>query len=364
MRFEKITKVKNIGKKQAFDITVNNNSHIFYANNICTSNSHFPLHFYAAYIAHAKDKQDPKQEVKELVDDARFFGIDIIPPHISSLKSNPSGDITIEDQKILFGIVDIKGIGEKQIHKIYESINEKEKVLNKDIKKWSWNDFLFNIDANSTVINNLILVGATPGGVPRKQKAYEYSIFQNLTARELEWFSENYNQYENFSEGLLKYQDLEKKDGGPANVKRRELIKDYAKSLKDSPYCTKDHPDWIVANERELIGIPITYTSTENKMVETGMSCNDFLMGKRGKINLLVEISSFNEYTIKKGQNAGLLMCVLELKDSTESITGILFHEDYKSNQEYLFEGNVILVGGFRSKKDPNCLIINKVQQV
>ena len=29
MRFEKIIKVKNIGKKQAFDITVNNNSHIF-----------------------------------------------------------------------------------------------------------------------------------------------------------------------------------------------------------------------------------------------------------------------------------------------------------------------------------------------
>src|SRR5690606_28938463 len=108
---------------------------------------------------------------------------------------------------------------------------------------------------------------------------------------------------------------------------RKAYIEDSAKLLKESPYSTKDHPDWIVANERELIGIPITYSSTENKMVNTGMTCADFINGKRGKINILVEISSFREYTIKKGANAGLLMCVLELKDSTESITGIMFHE-------------------------------------
>lgn len=364
MRFEKIIKVKNIGKKQAFDITVNNNSHIFYANNICTSNSHFPLHFYAAYIAHAKDKQDTKQEIKELIDDARNFGVEIVPPHISSLKNNPEGEVTIEDQKILFGIIDIKGIGKKQIEKMYESILIKEKDIGKDIKKWSWNDFLFNINASSTVINNLILVGSTPGGIPRKQKAYEYSIFQNLTGREIEWFSNNYRDYENFAEALTKYSEIERKNGGPSNIKRKAFIEDSAKSLNNSPYSTKDHPDWIVANERELIGIPITYSSTENKMIETGMTCADFIAGKRGKINILVEISSFKEYTIKKGSNAGLLMCVLEIKDSTDSITGIMFHEDYKNNQEYLFDGNVIIVSGFRSKKDNNCLIINKIEQV
>jgi len=364
MRFEKIIKVKNIGKKQAFDITVNNNSHIFYANNICTSNSHFPLHFYAAYIAHAKDKIDPKQEMKELIDDARNFGVDIVPPHVSSLKNNPDGDVTIEDQKILFGIVDIKGIGKKKIEEMYSSIIEKEVTIGKNIKQWSWNDFLFNVKTSSTVVNNLILVGATPGGVPRKQKAYEYSIFQNLTDRELEWFSNNYKDYENFGEALSKYSEIERKEGGPSNVKRKAYVEDSAKLLKNSPYSTKDHPDWIVANERELIGIPITYSSTENKMIETGMTCSDFLHGKRGKINILVEISSFKEYTIKNGANAGLLMCVLELKDSTDSITGIMFHEDYKNNQEYLFDGNVVVVSGFKSKKDQNCLIINKVLQV
>jgi len=378
---EKIINIKHIGKKRTVDITVNSDSHIFYGNGIATSNSHayaygtigywtafaknhFPLHFYAAYIAHAKDKQDPKEEIKELVDDARNFGVEIVPPHVSSLKNNRSGDVTIEDQKILFGIIDIKGIGQKQIEKLYDSIQEKEKVLNKDIKKWSWNDFLFNANVSSTVVNNLILVGATPGGVPRKQKAYEYSIFQNLTEREFNWFAEHYQEYENFADSLEKYSTIERKEGGPSNVKRKAFIEDSAKSLKNSPYSTKDHPDWIVANEREYIGIPITYSSTENKMVNTGMTCADFLGGKRGKINILVEISSFKEYTIKKGQNAGLLMCVLELKDSTESITGIMFHEDYKENQEYLFDGNVVLVAGFRSKKDPNCLIINKVEQV
>jgi DNA polymerase-3 subunit alpha len=324
---------------------------------------HFPLHFYAAYLAHSKDKQDSKQEVKEILDDAKYNCIEVEPPHISSLKNNPYGSVVLENNKILFGLIDIKGVGRKHIENIYNVIKTKEEKLG-DIKNWSWVDFMFNMESNSKVLNNLILVGATPGGEPRKQKALEYSIFQKLTGRELEWFTNNYHQYGSLKDSIAKYITVERKDGGPATSKRKEVLNDNLKKLTNSPYSTKDHPDWIVANERELIGVPITYNPVDNKMIATTMNCEDFLNGKRGKIELLVEISTFRESMVKNGPNAGLPMGFVELKDSTGTISGVLFSESFKENQEFLFEGNTVLVYGFRSDKDKNSLVVNKVVQV
>lgn len=371
---EKVGIINAADARMIFDIIKKSNRYLFNASHSYEyglvsywtgyTKAHFPLHFYAAYLAGAKNKQDSKLEIKGIIDEARSSGTDIVPPHVISLKNNREGEVCLEDQKILFGIIDIKGIGQKQIHKIHDSIEEKEKSLGKDIKKWSWYDFLFNIDANATVMNNLILVGATPGGQPRKQKSYEFSIFQNLTARELPWILNNYKDYETFGDCLAKYATLERKDGGPSTTKRRELIADSAKNLINSPFSIKDHPDWIVANERELIGIPITYTSTENKNIDTNMTCADFLAGKRGKVEILVEINSFREHIIKNGANAGLPMCMLDLKDSTGNISAVLFSDKYKDNQEFIFEGNVIIVQGFRGKDDQNSLIISSMEQV
>lgn len=371
---EAVGKISLDDAKMIFDIIKKSNRYLFNASHSYEygtisywtgyAKAHFPLHFYASYLAFAKDKQDPKQEIKEIIDDARSEFVNIVPPHISSLKNNRTGDVCIQDQQILFGIIDIKGIGAKQIENVYTSVLEKEKEIGKDITRWSWYDFLFNIKASSTVINNLILVGATPGGQPRKQKSYEYSVFNNLTEREIPWVRDNYKNFETLGKCLEKFSTIEKKSGGPATVKRKDLIADLAKGLNNSPFSIKDHPDWIVANERELLGVPITYSSTENKNISTNMNCADFLAGKRGKIEILVEINSFREHIIKNGENSGLPMCMLDLKDSTGNISAVLFSEAYKENQECIFEGNVVIVKGFRGKKEPNSLIVSSMLQV
>lgn len=379
--FGKVDRIEHLGMINTYDIEIASDDHIFWGNGIATSNSHayaygtigywsaytkhhFPLHFYAAYLSEAKDKQDTKTEIRELIEDAKYYNINIEPPHVYSLTGNPDGNVSIVDKKILFGIIDIKGIGRKQINKLYDSIIAIEKNLNKKINYWSWEDFLFNIESTSTVINNLILVGATCGGKPRKQKALEYSIYTKLTAREQEWLKNNYRNYESLGECLSAYSSVDRKDGGPSTKKRREIISDSSNILKNSPYSTKDHPDWIVNNERELIGIPLTYSSTESKQIATSMTCADFLAGKRGKINILVEIASIRETTIKNGDNRGMTMAFVELKDSSGNISGVLFHESYKENEEFLIEGNVVIVNGYRSKKDNNSLVVTSMEQV
>ena len=69
---EKITTIKKIGKGQTVDIEVDSDSHVFYANNIVTSNSHsiayamnsylscyvkahFPRAFFASWMEKAKN---------------------------------------------------------------------------------------------------------------------------------------------------------------------------------------------------------------------------------------------------------------------------------------------------------------------
>jgi hypothetical protein len=50
---------------------------------------------------------------------------------------------------------------------------------------------------SKTVIDNLILVGATPDlSVSRKRKALEFALFQKLTDRDLEWIVNNYQNFE------------------------------------------------------------------------------------------------------------------------------------------------------------------------
>lgn len=321
---------------------------------------HVPLHFFASYIAHAKDKQDQYKEIKELINDAKQSGIKIESPNLWYI--NNTGDLSIQDQKILYGLIDIKGIGRANVEKLYENVKKLEESLG-NIKTWSWEDLLFNIDTTSTVMNNLILVGATNGSKPRKQKAYEFAIYNKLTTREKEWAKEHYKQFESLGELLKKYSEIERKSGGPSNEARRGLISDLAKNLISSPFNTKDHPEWIIANERELLGLPITYSSMEIKQIAFDTTCDSFLSGKKSKkFIILGEISEFNEYITKRGKSIGQPMGVFNITDETGTIKCLLFSNNYQDYRDLLFNDNIVVVYGTRGKEQDS-LIIEKMEQ-
>lgn len=325
---------------------------------------HFPLHFFTAYLSYAKEKIDPKQETRELVHDAKQYGISIASPQLEYIKDDPDGEMIIRDQEILFGMIDIKGIGRNHIHKLYDDINLKEKMIQKPVDKWDWLDTLVNLKTNSTVMNNLILIGAMPGIESRKRKSYEYSVWEKLTERDHTWIRDNYRKYKTFGEALANYAEIERSNGGPATSKKREQVAELSKSLINPPFDVSDHPDWIVSNEKELLGVPLSYNPTETKSVITNMNIADFLNGKRGKIALIVEVSNPREFTIKNGSHKGNKMCYMSIKDSTGQIDACVFSEVYGEVAEFIFDGNVVLVTGERSKKDPKSLVITSMEQV
>jgi len=76
--------------------------------------AHFPLRFFQSYLNHAINKQNPVDEIKSLINDARSFGIDIIKPDLR-LKNQK---FIIKDGRIHFGLGYIKGIGDKAFNEL------------------------------------------------------------------------------------------------------------------------------------------------------------------------------------------------------------------------------------------------------
>lgn len=75
----------------------------------------FRLRFYKSWLNHSQDKIKPLDEIKNLVIDAKSFGIDIINPDIREKNI----DFKIKDGRIVFGLGHVKGVGEKSIQELF-----------------------------------------------------------------------------------------------------------------------------------------------------------------------------------------------------------------------------------------------------
>jgi predicted XRE-type DNA-binding protein len=78
---------------------------------------HFPHEFFTSYLTYSQYKGDPKEEIYKLIQDARLFGVDILPPDIR--RGNIHFQMTEKPQKgVAFGLAHIRGVGASAIQKI------------------------------------------------------------------------------------------------------------------------------------------------------------------------------------------------------------------------------------------------------
>lgn len=380
MQFENIVGIKKVGSQKTVDIEVNHPSHIFYGNDIATSNSHsysygslayitayckahFPTLFFTSYLQHAEDKIDKQGEIRGLIDDMKTFGVNIAPPKLSNKIIDNYGKFWVVDENIQFGLASIKGLGKSKIKQLYESVKDKTVKLGKDVKDFTWLEFLCEICPlnQKTVINNLVFTGATPDRkVSRKRKAFEYKIYESLTDRDLLWVNKNYSI--SLKDTIQRYSEIPRKDGGPATAKRKEQIEEMVKTLESPAFDLQDSPEWVVNNEKEFLGTSISYNILDTKNITTNYTISDFLLHKKGNINISVEVTSLKETVVKNGSSKGQKMAFIEIKDTTGSIDAVIFSEAYLHNKSLLFEGNTVVCSGERSKN--GSFIVNKVVQI
>lgn len=310
--------------------------------------AHFPKVFFASYLRFAKDKIDPQMEIKELVQNAVEMDIDIRPPDIRNLNKH----FILKNNKVYFGLTDIKGLGYSVFDKLIKIVADKE------IENYSWIEFLLEIlmNINSTAAKGLIQSGAL--GYLKKSRnsmLFEFSLISNLTKKELGFISDNKQKT---LKDCLNYLYL----NGKINKNRKAIVENLISGLEYPPYSLEDTAEWIADTENALLGCSITCGKID--MYDISMcntTCKDFKNGERkDKIILGGEIDFVSLVKTKNGKNPGSEMAFVTLKDSTGSLDSVIFFPDqYREYRNVLFESNIIIVKGNRAK-NRDSLIVEK----
>ena len=304
--------------------------------------AHFPKIFFASYLRFAKDKIDPQAEIKELTQNALEMDIDVSIPDLRNMNQY----FILKDHKIYFGLTDIKGVGDSVFKKLL-SLQE-NKI---DIHSTQWLYILCNIllNINSTAAKALIQSGALSyTKKSRNSMLFEYDIISELTKKELEYISININKYSCIEQGL---KDLV--TNAKVNKNRKAIITTLLSTAAYPPRSLEDSAEWISDSEYTTLGCAITCSKIDMYDISmTNATCKDFKNGGiKDNIIIAGEVDYINVTKTKNGKNKGAEMAFMTLVDSTGSLDSVVFFpEQYREFRNVLFQGNVLIVKGSRSR--------------
>ena len=312
--------------------------------------AHHPVEFYCKYIQFSGGKPDPQQEVRELVTDAKSNDIYINPPSLKKLNLTTE----IIDNSIHFGLLEVKQIGDKQINRLKERLPESEESIGKPISEWSWYEFLigFSSKVYATLITALVSVGALSGkGVSRSKMLYEFDTWQKLTDKEREWSLGVYKDHDNLLDLLKTIQPTKKQGGGTHNAK-----------IENPCYSLDDDPEWVIREEENYLGVPITYSRVES--CDTSLAnttCKDVINGRDGNVKMAVTINAVRKIQTKKGDD----MAFLSVEDNTGALDNItIFKDQWQEYKNILYQNNNVLIIGKKENKKKDGIIVDKVLEI
>jgi hypothetical protein len=305
---------------------------------------HFPLEFYTSWLTMAKEKQDPHKEIAMLVNDARTFNIDILPPSIFNLDKN----FHIDGAAVRFGLIDIKKIGDKQVDKIKETFNGVDKGI-------KWFSILINHlpKINSACAEAMISAGMFDfTKTDRRRMLYEFNIVKQLSDAHIKLLQESNTS--NLKEGLEYCINKAKKVSLP---KLTSLLN----ALNTPPYRLVDEIPYLAGLEGEYLGVALTCSRSSGYNYGDTV-CLDVINGKIGDMIIVAEITNLSEYKINnKGKMDGRTMCYIALQDdSAELQSCVMFPDNYEKYKTMLYVGGVILLKG--NKQKDNNLIIETIK--
>jgi DNA polymerase III alpha subunit len=305
--------------------------------------AHFPKIFFASYLRFAKDKVDPQQEIKELVRNATEMDIRVSIPDLRNLNQF----FILKNKIIYFGLTDIKGLGVSVFQKILKLTG------GIDINNMEWIDILIDILLNINSIASKALISSGALDYLKKNRTemlYEYDLISELTKKEIEKCQIIKSETKNLS--LLKLLQLSA-DVPKTQTKRKTIMQNMVNSLMKPPYSLIDKIEWLSDSENNLLGASITCFKIDT--YDTGMTncnCKTFKTSSiTNNIILAGEISNINVTKTKNGKNPGQEMAFISIEDQYGMLDSvILFPEQLSKYRTHLFNGNILIFSGNRSK--------------
>jgi DNA polymerase III alpha subunit len=326
--------------------------------------AHFPLAFFTSWLKQAVNKQDPQQEIYELVNDAKLFDICVEPPDPRLLNFGFNTD----RKTIKFGLRDVKGVGQAQLDKALTAIRLAEETLGKPLPDWTWYEFLVHASGQitSSVVDRLIKVGALRWTrVGRQMMLEDYANWSELTEKEQAWVIERSTQWTCLADALDALAKTRKEGGGCATQKRVDIVRSLASLLRNPAKSLADTPHWIAWVEEELLGIAISCSKIDScDISQVNCTCKEYLTGRTGFLMLGVTIEEAREVKTRRGKAPGSKMGRLTVSDGTCAVEAVAFPQVWKDYGHLLREGeSVILQGEREDNKDYDSLIIKKAWQ-
>jgi DNA polymerase III alpha subunit len=331
--------------------------------------AHNPQEFFLSYLYYANEKQDPHQEIYELISEAKLFDIEARTPSLANFDVK----FNVKKGKIYFGIKDIKSLTGKTGDKVVEGVQSAEKDLSKPMTKFTWLEILlfFAPKISSTAFKALASVGFFRdflGRISRNRAIYEYEIYRTLTKAEQTWVQKNYElkKWDNFTDCLKDLAPTKKNGGGTSKVDRQQAVENEIQLLVDPPYDLEDDPNWIVDQEARCLGCPISLNKidTSDKSA-ANTTCKEIVNGKKGKsMCVAANLQRLSDYTITKGESKGKTMAFLTIEDETCILDSVIAFPSVRQKYKYiLYEGNNLIFCGSISGKD-NAFILDKIYEI
>ena len=324
--------------------------------------------FFLSYLSYANEKQDPHQEIYELVNEAKLFDIEVKVPKLN----NFSEKFEMFGEDIRFGVRDIKGLTGVTGTKVIVAIKDAAEELGKAADKFTWMDVLIYLapKINSTAFKALASIGffsTKITNVSRNQALYEYLIFRELTKAETTWVQDNYKskKWTSLQKCFLDLAPTKKNGGGTTREQRSQIVYNEAELLSNPPYELSDDPAWIIEQETKFLGCPVSLAKVESSDTSSAnTSCIDVLNGKTGKnICIAANVNRVNNHKVKKGKTKGKTMSFLTIEDSTCSIDNVVIFPEAREKYQYvLYEGNNLLLCGEIQRN--NSFIVDKVHEI
>lgn len=148
--------------------------------------AHHPVAFFAAWLACAHMKADSHEEIALLVEDARRFEVEILPPDARA----PRPHFSTDGLRIRFGLADVKNVGESEAGLVGTLLEAASSYLRKPADSLSWFEFFLLVltRLNKRAATSLVRSGACDfSQVSRARMLAELDAWGALTRSEQGW---------------------------------------------------------------------------------------------------------------------------------------------------------------------------------
>ena len=209
--------------------------------------------------------------------------------------------------------------------------------------------------------------------MPRNRRLFEYSQLSKLSDTELTWLQNHYHthKWKTLIEALESLKPVRKmKDkvwvggGGTASVTGEKKVQSILSLLYKPPMNLVDTIEWIATTEEYYLGCPVTISKIDGclEATEANTSCRDFISGRDGYMIMALEVVAVKTLKTKSGKNPGATMAKITVRDSTATLEGVVFPEQWTAYGQFIYEGATILARVEKTKD--KSLSIKKAREI